>query len=130
MAADRATILQGLGVLDPDGKPTGRLDVVKAADVARLTQESWQKERDKMIKTCNQCHSVNFAKGELEKSDQVIKAADRLMAEAILTIAASTKTEFFPNPKTMLIHFRICSPSMMHPRSLSRNSLSCFSNIG
>ena len=69
-AADRATILQALGVLDPAGKPTARLDVVKAADVARLTQEDWQKERDKMIKTCNQCHSVNFAKGELAKGDE------------------------------------------------------------
>ena len=35
-AADRVTILQALGVLDPDGKPTARLDVVKAADFARL----------------------------------------------------------------------------------------------
>ena len=32
-AADRATILQALGVLDPTGKPTARLEVVKAADV-------------------------------------------------------------------------------------------------
>ena len=39
-ATDRATILQGLGVLDPDGNPTGRVDVVKAGDVARLTQEA------------------------------------------------------------------------------------------
>ena len=46
-AADRATILQGLGVLDPEGKPTARLEAVKAADVARLTQEAWQHERDK-----------------------------------------------------------------------------------
>jgi hypothetical protein len=104
-AADRATILQGLGVLDPDGKPTGRLEVVKAADVARLTQESWQKERDKMIKTCNQCHSVNFAKGELEKSDQVIKAADRLMAEAILTIAGLYKDGLLPKPKNYAYPF-------------------------
>lgn len=48
--ADQITILQGLGVLDPEGNPTARLDVVKAADIARLDQESWQKERDKMIK--------------------------------------------------------------------------------
>jgi len=39
-AADRATILQALGVLDPDGKPTARLDVVKKADVARLTAKA------------------------------------------------------------------------------------------
>ena len=43
-AADRAILLQALGVLDPEGKPTERLDVVKAANVARLTQEDWQKE--------------------------------------------------------------------------------------
>ncbi len=103
--ADRATILQGLGVLDPDGKPTGRLDVVKAADVARLTQEDWQKERDKMIKTCNQCHSVNFAKAELAKGDQMIKDADRLMAEAILTVAGLYKDGILPKPKNYAYPF-------------------------
>jgi hydroxylamine dehydrogenase len=85
---DRVTILQGLGVLDPGGNPTARLEVVKAADVARLTQEAWQKERDKMIETCNQCHSVNFAKAELDKGDQIIRQADHLMAEAIRVVAA------------------------------------------
>ena len=49
----------------------------------KITQEDWQKERDKMVKTCNQCHSVNFAKAELEKGDQMIREADRLMAEGI-----------------------------------------------
>jgi len=86
-AADRATILQGLGVLSPEGKPTARLDVVKAADVARLTQESWQKERDKMTATCGQCHSANFAAAELKKGDDLIRDADHLMAEAIRIIA-------------------------------------------
>jgi hypothetical protein len=97
-AADRATILQGLGVLDPDGKPTGRLAVVKAANVARLTQEDWQRERDKMVKTCNGCHSVNFAKGELEKGDRMIREADRLMAEAIRIVAALYKDGALPKP--------------------------------
>ena len=45
----RATILKGLHVLDPAGNPTPRLDVVKAGNVARLTKEAWQAERDKMI---------------------------------------------------------------------------------
>jgi hypothetical protein len=78
-AADRATILQALGVLDPAGKPTGRLEVVKAADVARLTQEDWQKERDAMIQACTQCHSATYAKGELAKGDSMIKDADHLL---------------------------------------------------
>ena len=103
--ADRATLLQGLRVLDPDGKPTARLDVVKAADMARLTQEDWQKERDKMIKTCNRCHSVNFAKGELAKGDQMIKETDRLMAEAILTVAGLYKNGIIPKPKNYAYPF-------------------------
>ncbi len=103
--SDRATILQALGVLDPDGKPTARLDVVKAADVARLTQEDWQKERDKMIKTCNRCHSVNFAMGELAKGDQMIKEADHLMGEAIRTIAALYKDGILPKPKNYAYSF-------------------------
>jgi hypothetical protein len=86
-AADRATILQAFGVLDPDGKPTARLEVVKAAKVARLTQEAWQRERDRMLATCRQCHSKNFAQGELEKGDQMIREADRLMARAIRIVA-------------------------------------------
>ena len=103
--ADQVTILQALGVLDLEGNPTGRLDVIKAADVARLTQESWQKERDKMINTCNQCHSVNFAKAELEKGDQMIKAADHLLAEAILTIAALYKDNVLIKPENYAFPF-------------------------
>lgn len=87
-AADRATILQGLGVLDPTGAPTARLDVVKAASVARLTQEEWQAQRDKMLKVCGDCHSESFARGELEKGDKMIREADHLMAEGIREVAA------------------------------------------
>jgi hypothetical protein len=104
-ASDRATILQALGVLDPEGKPTGRLDVVKAADVARLSQESWQVERDKMVKTCNQCHSVDFAKGELEKGDRMIRESDRLVAEAIRTVAGLYTDGILPKPKNYAYAF-------------------------
>ncbi|MEO1201386.1 MAG: multiheme c-type cytochrome [Pseudomonadota bacterium] len=87
-AADQVTILQALGVLDPDGNPTGRLDVVKAADVARLTQEDFDRERDKMLAVCGDCHSENFARAELAKADDLIREADHLLAEAIREIAA------------------------------------------
>ncbi|MGD8539266.1 MAG: multiheme c-type cytochrome [Candidatus Aminicenantes bacterium] len=103
--ADRVTILQGLGVLDPEGNPTARLDVVKAANVARLTQEDWQKERDKMLKTCNDCHSLNFAKVELEKGDRMIKEADRLMAEAIQIIAGLYKDGILKKPENYAYPF-------------------------
>ena len=98
-AADRATILQALGVLDPDGKPTALVATVQAADVARLTQEDWQKERDKMLKTCNQCHSGTFAKQQLEAGDDMIKNADHLMAEAIKIVAGLYKDGTLPQPK-------------------------------
>lgn len=104
-AADRATLLQALGVLDPEGNPTARLDVVKAAKLARLTEEDWQKERDKMVETCHRCHSVNFAKGELAKGDQMIKEADRLMAEAIRTVAGLYKDGLLPKPQNYAYPF-------------------------
>ncbi len=97
-AADRATILQALGVLDMEGKPTALLDVIKAADVARLTQESWQAERDKMIKVCSECHSDNFAIGELEKGDDMIRQADKLMAESIREVASLYKDGILQKP--------------------------------
>lgn len=98
-AADQAAILQALGVLDPDGKPTALVDTVKAADVARLTQEDWQRERDKMLKTCNQCHSGNFAKQQLEMGDDMIRNADHLMAEAIRVVADLYKDKVLQQPK-------------------------------
>lgn len=98
-AADSAAILQALGVLDPSGNPTPRLEVVKAADVARLTQEAWQKERDKMLQTCRRCHSLNFARAELEKGDRMIREADSLMAEAIRLVASLYKDGVLPKPQ-------------------------------
>jgi hypothetical protein len=83
----RATILKGLHVLDPEGKPTARLDVVKAGKVARLSKEEWQAPRDKMIAICSNCHSGKFAKTQLNNADQMIKEADKLMAEAIEIVA-------------------------------------------
>jgi hydroxylamine dehydrogenase len=104
-AADRATILQALGVLDPDGKPTALVATVQAADVARLTQEDWQQERDKMLKTCNQCHSGNFAKQQLEAGDDMIKNADHLMAQAIQIVAGLYKDGIVPQPKNYTYAF-------------------------
>ena len=98
-AEDRAAILQALGVLDPQGKPTALVETVKAADLARLTQEDWQAERDKMLKTCNQCHSANFAKQQLQQGDDMIKNADHLMAEAIHVVASLYKDGTLPKPK-------------------------------
>ena len=97
-ASDRVTILQALGVLDPDGKPTARLDVVKAARVAKLTQAGWQKERDQMLATCNRCHSGTFAREQLEHGDHMIQDADHVMAEAIRVVAGLYKDGVLKKP--------------------------------
>lgn len=83
----RATILKGLHVLDPAGNPTPRLDVVKAGNVARLSKEEWQAERDRMIAICTKCHSRAYATANLESGDRMIREADKLMAEAIEIVA-------------------------------------------
>jgi hydroxylamine dehydrogenase len=103
--ADQVTILQALGVLDPQGKPTGRLAVVKAADVARLDQASWQAERDKMLKTCGQCHSAAFAQQQLAYGDDMIKNSDHLMADAIRTVASLYQDGILPKPKNYAYPF-------------------------
>ena len=84
--ADQITILQALGVLDPEGNPTARLDVVKAAQVARLTQEEFDAERAKLLAACSDCHSENFAKAEMAKGDDLIREVDHLLAQAIRVI--------------------------------------------
>lgn len=104
-ASDRATILQALGVLDPQGKPTQLVATVKAADLARLTQEDWQRERDKMLKTCNQCHSLNFAKQQLAAGDDMIKNADHLMAQAIRVVASLYQDGTLEKPKNYAYPF-------------------------
>jgi len=96
--ADQVTILQALGVLDPEGNPTARLDVVKAADVARLTQEDFDAERARLMKVCGDCHSENFAKAELAKGDDMIREVDHLLAEAIRIVAALYKDGIIAKP--------------------------------
>lgn len=99
-AEDRKTIFQAVGVLDPAGNPTSRLDEVKKIDLLRTTQEDWQKERDKTLNTCKQCHSSNFAKSELLKGDQMIKEIDHLMAEGIRVVAGLYKDGVLKQPKS------------------------------
>jgi hypothetical protein len=95
---DRVTILQALGVLDPEGKPTARLDVVAGAKVARLTAAEFDAQRAQMLAACSQCHSENFAKAELAKGDQMIRSVDKLMAAAIREVAGLYRDGVLPKP--------------------------------
>ncbi len=95
---DRVAILQALGVLDDAGKPTARLDLVKAGKVARLTKEEFQKERDKMITVCAQCHGRSYATAQLDAGDRVVRDADKIMAEAIREVQALYKDGILSKP--------------------------------
>ncbi len=83
---NRVTILQALGVLDGNGNPAARLDILKAGKVVRLTKEEFQGLRDKMAVVCAKCHGAAYSKGRLDAADQVIKDADKIMAEAITVV--------------------------------------------
>ena len=46
---------------------------MKVADVARLTQEDWQAERDRQVDVCRQCHSERHVRQNLDAADQLIR---------------------------------------------------------
>lgn len=92
----RATILKALGVLDPEGNPTKRLDVVKAGNVARLTKEEFQSERERYTTICTSCHAPYFVQENVKNADQMIKAADAVFAEAIEIVAGLYQDGIIP----------------------------------
>jgi len=104
-AEARTTILKAMGVLDPEGKPTARQEIMKPLNMMRLSQDAWQKERDKMVKACATCHSISFARGELGKGDKIIRDADLVMAEAILIVADLYKEGILLKPKAYAYAF-------------------------
>ncbi len=86
---DQIVILKALGVLNPEtGEPGAVYGAVTAVDLARTSEEAFNKERNKMLNTCAECHGKQYAKERLENGDAIIQKADRLMAEAIKTVAA------------------------------------------
>ena len=114
----RATILKALGVLDKDGKPTARLKVVQAANMARLDKQSWEAERAKMEAICQKCHSASFTKQNLKNADLMIKASDKIFAESINIvadlyrdgiIARTTNQATFPYPD-LLTFYEVNTP--------------------
>ena len=97
--ADRTTILKAPGVLDAQGKPTPRYDVVVAGRMARLTPEAWQAERDRMVAICAGCHARGFAADQLARADRVIRESDRVAAEAIDIVEGLYRDQVLPAPK-------------------------------
>jgi hydroxylamine dehydrogenase len=81
-------ILKALGVLDENGEATERLEAVKAAKIARLTEEEFQAQRAKSETICSNCHSATYVAVQMAASDDIIREADKMMAEAIRTVRA------------------------------------------
>lgn len=109
-ASDQVTILKALGVLNPEtGEPTARLDAVKAVDMARLTAEDFNKERNKMISRCTHCHSKNYAKTQLDMGDKMLQKSDRLMAEGIDIVAKLYKDGIIKKPE----HYSFAYPDLL-----------------
>ncbi len=97
--ADQITILNALGVLNPEtGEPGPVYAAVAAVDLARLDKESFDKERNKMIAICSECHSEKFATERLNLGDSFFPEIDRMMADAIETVAALYKDGIIKQP--------------------------------
>jgi hypothetical protein len=97
--ADQITILKALAVLNPEtGEPGPVYDVVAAVDLARLDKESFDKERNKMISICSECHSEKYATERLNLGDSFFPEIDRMMADAIETVAALYKDGLIKKP--------------------------------
>jgi hypothetical protein len=58
-----------------------------------------------MISICSQCHSENFARGELEKGDQMIRQVDHLLAEAIRIIVGLYEDGILETPESYAYAF-------------------------
>jgi hydroxylamine dehydrogenase len=61
-----------------------------------------------MLKTCNQCHSVNFASEQLQHGDDIIKNADHLMAQAIREVTGLYQDGVLAKRQAMRTRFRTC----------------------
>ena len=114
----QVSIFKALGILDKTGKPTARLDAVKAADMARLSEKAFNVERKAMIKTCMQCHSETYVKENMKNADLMIKASDQIFAEAIELVAqlyrdgilkSTTNQATFPYPD-LLTFYEVKTP--------------------
>ena len=104
---DQVTILQALGVLDPSGNPTARLDVVKAAQVARLTQEDFDVENAEVILNKQKTNKrEKFNDIRMNKNTSVDKELIKHVAVvARLNLTDKEVKQFLPQLKEVLEYF-------------------------
>lgn len=97
-AADVTDQMKALNILESDGSDGMVKSTMKGTDLMRFTKEDWQRERDRMIKICSQCHAEGFAKREMKNGDDLIRNADHLLAEAIRVVADLYKDKILTPP--------------------------------
>jgi hypothetical protein len=84
---DTMTIVKAIGPWGRDEKGMEeRVGAIKALDLARLDDETFQEQRAKMLKVCAKCHTETFGKEHLERADAVIKETTHLMADAVRVV--------------------------------------------
>jgi hypothetical protein len=72
---------------------------VKAGKVARWSKEEFDAERKRYVNVCQQCHSPNFVSHNMKNADQMVKEADKLLAEAIEIVAGLYRDGIIPRKK-------------------------------
>jgi len=79
----RKTILQWLGLMDQQGRPTDLLNEHQLKGIIQVRPEEWTRFREEMLEICGTCHGKLFAREKLLQRDAFIKRTDQLMAHAI-----------------------------------------------
>ncbi len=87
-AADRATQLVALGMLDERGGDGPRAGAFLAAGMFQLDRIDFQAERHKLTQACRQCHGSAFVRESLDKREGLLRRADALCASAVREVQA------------------------------------------
>jgi hypothetical protein len=58
-----------------------------------------------MVAVCSGCHSENFARGELGKGDDMIREADRLLAQAVQVVGGLYQDGVLQKPESYAYPF-------------------------
>jgi len=87
-AADKATELVALGLLNEAGGDGPRASEIMSSGLLHLDRVDFQNERHKLTQACRQCHGTAFVREELDRRDGLIRKADALVASGLREVQA------------------------------------------
>lgn len=82
-AADRAVLLQALGVIEAGGADGERALAYREARVGPLDRVEYQLVRSALGDACRSCHSARLVRETLAAREAALREADRLAAQAV-----------------------------------------------